>query len=64
MDAIFIMPVFSSNSIKLASNIKNKQTLFSLIDKFERDGLIVSLTPGAKRGTIYMFKRLIEILER
>jgi len=64
MDAIFIMPVFSSNSIKLASNIKNKQTLFSLIDKFERDGLIVSLTPGAKRGNIYMFKRLIEILER
>ena len=64
MDAIFIMPVFSSNSIKLSSGIKNKQTLFSLIDKFERDGLIVSLTPGAKRGNIYMFKRLIEILER
>ena len=63
LDAIFIMPVFSSRSIKLSAGIKNKQTLFSLIDKFEHDGLIVSLTPGAKRGQIYMFKRLIQILE-
>jgi len=64
MDAIFIMPVFSSSSIRLSSNIKNKQTLFSLIDKFEHAGLIVSLTPDAKRGNIYMFKKLMEILER
>ena len=64
LDAIFIMPVFSSNSIRLTSGIKNKQTLFTLLDKFARDGLIVSLTPGAKRGKLYMFKRLLDILER
>ncbi len=64
LDAIFIMPVFSSNSIRPSSGIKNIQTLFSLIDKFEKDGIIVSLTPGAKRGKIYMFKKLIDILER
>lgn len=63
LDAIFMSPYFTSRNLKLWSNIKNTQTLFTMISKFKEVGIIVDLYPDRRRNKIYYFKELLEIVE-
>ncbi len=64
LDAVFMQPVFSTATIRKLTSIKNTQTLFTIIEKFEKEGILVNMTPGKKRGRIYMFKQLIDLVEK
>lgn len=61
--ALFKQPVFTSKSIRKIIKVKNNQTLFDLINKFEKAGLIVEITKNQKRNKMYMFKKLINIVQ-
>ena len=63
LDAIFMSPYFTSKNLKLWSNMKNVQTLFNMIDKFKKAGVISDLYPMRRRNKIYYFKELLEIIE-
>lgn len=62
LDAIFIQPIFTSRNIRARTHIKNTQTLFNLINKFVRAGIIIDLRPGNKRNKVYGFNRLLILL--
>lgn len=64
LDAIFIHPVFSSRSIREDAKIKNTQTFFSMIDKFEKKEIIKKTSPKKKRNKIYVFEDLVKIVNR
>ncbi|MDO8536909.1 MAG: Fic family protein [bacterium] len=63
LDALFINPYFSSRTIKRRANIKNQQTLFTLIDKFRSAGIINDITPNQKRNKMYHFNKLSVLLD-
>ena len=64
LDAIFIYPVFSTASIRKESKIKNTQTFFTLINKFVKQGIIKEEKPTKKRNQIFIFEKLVKILNR
>lgn len=63
LEIIFIYPVFSFSLIKKKIGIKSDQTIFDLIKKFVKTGLIEDVSKGAKRNKIYQFTKLYEILK-
>lgn len=48
---------------KLDVGIKSDQTIFDLIKKFVKTGLIEDVSKEAKRNKIYRFTKLYEILK-
>jgi Fic family protein len=62
LDAVFMHPVFSTSSIRKDSKIKNTQTLFNLIQKFEKAGIIRLTKTSKKRNKIYIFDELVRII--
>jgi len=64
LEAMFIHPVFSSRTIRKGARVKNTQTLFNLIKKFEEAGIIQNTTPNRRRNKIYKFTKLLEILRK
>lgn len=64
LDSLFVRPFFSSKTIKLATGIRNTQTLFTLIGKFKDVGIIRDIAPGMRRNKIYRFDALLKILEK
>ncbi len=62
LDAIFMHPVFSTSSIRKDSKIKNTQTLFNLIEKFKKAGIVRLRQTGKKRNKIYVFDELVGII--
>lgn len=63
LQAIFCTPIFTASSIGERSNIENKGTVNSLIDKFLAAGVITDKTPGRVRGRHYHFTELLEIID-
>lgn len=64
LDALFVNPMFSARSLRGLTKIKNIQTLYNLISKFHRAGIISDLTESQKRNKIYRFDALNDILKR
>lgn len=62
LDAIFIKPTFTTNSIKKISKISNNQTLYTVIDKFLEMKIITDLTPDKTRNKIYGFPELRKVI--
>ncbi len=64
LEALFINPFFTSPKIRKMTHIKNSKTLFDLINKFLKSGIISDITPDKKRNKIYRFDALADILKR
>lgn len=62
LDALFIKPRFTAQSIKEISRITNNQTLYTLIEKFLKTNIIIDITPNQDRGKVYAFLDLIKII--
>src|SRR3989344_578783 len=62
LDKIFERPYFTPALIRKESNIKNRQTLLTLIDKFVDAKILRDLTPDKKRNKLYEFHPLTSLL--
>ncbi len=62
LDGIFIRPIFTTASLRKHVKIKNTQTFFSLIGKFTEAGILKEQNPKQKRNKVYVFEKLIKIL--
>ncbi len=63
LDAIFRRPYFTPSIIRKESDIKNPQTLLTLISKFVDAGILKDVDPKKKRNKIYQFHALVRLLE-
>lgn len=63
LDAIFVTPIFTTKSIKKISGISNNQTLYTLIEKFIKAGIIKSFIHERERNKIYVFVSLQKIIQ-
>jgi Fic family protein len=63
LDALFIRPRFTVQSIKKLSKVTNNQTLYTLIGKFLKAGIIIDLSPKQERNKIYAFLDLVKIIK-
>ena len=63
LEALFVKPRFTVQSIKHCSKVSNNQTLYTLIDKFLKAGIIVDATPHQVRNKIYAFSNLVKIIK-
>ena len=61
LDFIFASPVVSYVTIKDKLKTKNPQTIYNLIDKFVKLGILYE-EPGRKRNRTFVFRDLLEIL--
>jgi len=61
LDLIFTHPIVSATFIKKEMGISSYQTVLNLLDRFERDKILVEIT-GGKRNKVYAFRDLINIL--
>ena len=64
LEAMFINPFFTSSTISQEVPIKSPKTIFDLITKFLRFGIIKDVTPNKRRNKIYRFDALADILKR
>lgn len=64
LDAIFVRPIFTTTSLRKYIKIKNTQTLFNLIAKFVKAGILKEAYPEKKRNKIYVFTELMELLNK
>lgn len=64
LDAIFVQPIFTTASLRKYVKIKNTQTFFNLIQKFVDAGILKEANPTKKRNRIYIFEKLIDLLNR
>lgn len=63
LDIIFATPVVSFATIKKRLGAKSNQTIYNLLDKFKKIGILDELLER-KRGRTYGFTELIEILRK
>ena len=64
LEALFKLPIFSPKDIAKAANITNSQTIYNLIRKFSKAGLVSRLDEDAgQRGQLFIFNRLMRILD-
>jgi Fic family protein len=63
LDAIFSTPVFTATSIGKRAEIPYNQTVYTLVNKFAEKGLIQSMTPNKSRNKLYMFGKLLDIID-
>ena len=63
LDAIFSTPVFTATSIGKEANIPHNQTVYTLVAKFVEKGLVLDITPDKSRNKLYVFERLLDIID-
>jgi len=63
LDMIFTTPIVSFPTIRKRLGAKSNQTIYNLLDKFKTIG-ILDESADRKRGKIYSFTELIEILRK
>ena len=63
LEALFVQPVFTPQSISREAKIQNSQTNYNLVAKFVEAGLVTDLAPKRERNKLYMFEPLLSILE-
>jgi Fic family protein len=62
LDIIFTTPVVSFKSIKNRLKTKSYQTIYNLLAKFVKVGILEEM-PARKRNRIFVFKQLLDILK-
>lgn len=62
LDALFIKPRFTAKSIRETSKINNTQTLYTIIEKFEKANIIHDVNPKQERNKTYTFIELLKIV--
>ncbi|HEY3374463.1 MAG TPA: Fic family protein [Candidatus Aquicultor sp.] len=62
LDIIFITPIVSFASIKGHLKAASNQTIYNLLAKFEKAGILQEIS-GKQRDRVYVFNSLIEILK-
>lgn len=62
LDIIFTNPIISFASIKKRLKTKSYQTIYNLLTKFVKIGVLKEIS-GRKRNRIYVFKKLLDILK-
>jgi Fic family protein len=63
LDAIFQRPYFTPTVIGKEADIKNLQTVLTLISKFVEAGILKDLEPEKKRNKLYQFTPLTKLLD-
>lgn len=61
LDIIFSNPIVSFNTLKKLMDAKSSQTIYNLLDKFVKAGILIESGKG-KRNKIYAFRELLEIV--
>ena len=61
LDVIFTTPIISFASIKKRLKTKSYQTIYNLLTKFVKIGVLEEVS-GRKRNRIYVFQKLLDIL--
>lgn len=61
LDVIFETPITSTKLIKTEVKASSHQTIYKLLDKFQKQGILTEVT-GRKRNRIYVFDRLMQII--
>ena len=62
LDVIFASPIVSFVSIKKRIRARSHQTIYNLLDKFVKLGILKEV-PGRKRNRVFVFQQLLEILK-
>ncbi len=62
IDGLFQVPHFRVKQIKIFSGIQNNQTLYSLIEKFVKAGILIDVNPKISRNKTYIFEKLMKII--
>lgn len=62
LDHLFSSPVVSYASLKNKLKTKNPQTIYNLIEKFVKLGILFE-EPGRQRNRVFVFKELLSILK-
>jgi len=62
LDVIFATPIISYAIIKKRLKTKSNQTIYNLLEKFTKAGIIKEIS-GRRRNKIYIFNQLLEILK-
>jgi Fic family protein len=62
LDYLFSSPVVSYASLKNKLKTKNPQTIYNLIEKFVKLGILFE-EPGRQRNRVFVFKELLNILK-
>lgn len=62
LDIIFTNPIISFASIKKRLKTKSYQTIFNLLTKFVKIGILKEVS-GKRRNRIYVFQKLLDILK-
>jgi Fic family protein len=63
LEDLFSSPVFTAQSIGRYAKINNKQTLYTLIEKFVKAGIVTVVDPTKGRNRVFIFEPLLKILE-
>jgi Fic family protein len=62
LDIIFENPFTTFRSIKSKIETSSYQTIYNLLDKFQRENILIEIT-GKKRNKVFVFEELMEILK-
>jgi len=62
LDIIFATPIISFVSIKKRIKARSPQTIYNLLDKFLKLGILKEV-PGRKRNRIFVFQQLLDVLK-
>lgn len=62
LDLLFSSPIITYAKIKDRLNTKNPQTIYNLLDKFIKIGILKE-EPGRKRNRVFVFRELMDILK-
>ena len=62
LDIIFENPFTTFRSIKSKIETNSYQTIYNLLDKFQRENILIEIT-GKKRNKVFVFEELMEIIK-
>ena len=62
LDILFSNPIVSFKTLRKLMNAKSNQTIYNLLDKFTKAGILVEIG-YEKRNSRYVFQELLDIVE-
>lgn len=62
LDVLFLNPVVSFNTLKKIMEAKSNQTIYNLLDKFVKRGILIKVGEE-KRNSLYAFQELLDIVK-
>jgi Fic family protein len=62
LDILFSTPIVSFKTLRNLMNAKSNQTIYNLLDKFTKAGILVEIG-DEKRNSLYIFQELLDVIE-